>query len=666
MKAEALKEQTTASRPTKALTVYPPNTPATLVPRVLPTKSQVKINIFALIQLFSDFEKTCNKRITPTGLTEGERGFEQTKACYLTEVIPFFKTLKEHFEGIQKALTKEVKEMKEIFEELEAEVDQHVLNVSSFTEMHDAHTRLKARCLELKIKLPDLRDKIQKYNHDELIKRFSNLEVNHLNLQLKYQNIKESFGNNTSPPNRDVLDFDSVFVIKKMKASIQGKDNAIKKLRMQISRLNETRSEADHTLDFRTLDFQIAQLTEIVNALQEQNKLFRVENRKIKQHYKELYDSIKITRAKHLEQTTALLTENESLKVQIRNRMSCVTKDHVKPKVLAPGKYVIDVAPIPLCNRNNREVHLEYLKHLKESVETLRKIVEEAKVERPLDRSLSYACLYTKHSQELLEYVIGTCLKDFNKQDKKHAFTPLTRKSKLLLRTNVNRVNNCTDASGSQPRSNTKKNRILSAKNVNKKKVEEHPRTNKSSLKTTNRVDSSISSKLNYLHSVNASPSVKNVMCKVKKVWKPKQVKQVWKATGKVLTTVGYQWRPTGRIFTLGEQCPLTRLTKPKVVPAKQTENVIQIVLWYLDSGCSKHMTGDRSRLRNFIKKFIGTVRLNNDHFGAIMGYGDYVIGDSVISRVYYVEGLGHNLFSVRQFCDSNLEVAFRKHSCYV
>ncbi|GJV74709.1 integrase, catalytic region, zinc finger, CCHC-type containing protein [Tanacetum coccineum] len=77
-------------------------------------------------------------------------------------------------------------------------------------------------------------------------------------------------------------------------------------------------------------------------------------------------------------------------------------------------------------------------------------------------------------------------------------------------------------------------------------------------------------------------------------------------------------------------------------------------------------MTGDRSRLRNFMKKFIGTVRFGNDHFGAIMGYGDYVIGDSVISRVYYVEGLGHNLFSVGQFCDSDLEVAFRKHSCYV
>ncbi|GJS61020.1 hypothetical protein Tco_0655804 [Tanacetum coccineum] len=366
----------------------------------------------------------------------------------------------------------------------------------------------------------------------------------------------------------------------------------------------------------KALDFQITQLTDKVIVLQEQNKLFRTENAKIKQHYKELYDSIKITRAKHIEQTTTLLTENENLKAQIHENLKCITMDSVKPRVLATGRYAIDVEPIPPHNRNNREVHLDYLKHLKENVETLREIVEEDKVDRPLDSSLAFACLYTKHSQVLLEYVIGTCPKDFNQRDKNCAATPLTRKKQVtfedqcetsnsnthkhveqlyIQKTNVfvppsTEVNSYTDASGSQPRSNTKKNRILPAKSVNKKQVEEHPRTNKSSLKTTNRVDSSISSK----------------------------------------------------------------------------RTVVQIVLWYLDSACSKHMMGDRSWLRNFVKKFIGTVRFGNDHYGAIMGYGYYVIGDSVISRVYYVEGLGHNLFSVGQFCDSDLEVAFRKHSCYV
>ncbi|GKF35836.1 hypothetical protein Tco_0112594, partial [Tanacetum coccineum] len=46
--------------------------------------------------------------------------------------------------------------------------------------------------------------------------------------------------------------------------------------------------------------------------------------------------------------------------------------------------------------------------------------------------------------------------------------------------------------------------------------------------------------------------------------------------------------------------------------------------------------------------------------------FGDYKIGNVTISRVYYVEGLGHNLFSVGLFCDSNLEVAFRQHTCFI
>nr|GEW74722.1 hypothetical protein [Tanacetum cinerariifolium] len=82
--------------------------------------------------------------------------------------------------------------------------------------------------------------------------------------------------------------------------------------------------------------------------------------------------------------------------------MKCVTIDSVKPKVLAPGMYTIDVEPIPPRNRNNREVQLDYLKHFKGSVKTLREIVKEAKDEKPLDSSLASACLYTKQSQELL------------------------------------------------------------------------------------------------------------------------------------------------------------------------------------------------------------------------------------------------------------------------
>nr|GEZ12524.1 integrase, catalytic region, zinc finger, CCHC-type, peptidase aspartic, catalytic [Tanacetum cinerariifolium] len=77
-------------------------------------------------------------------------------------------------------------------------------------------------------------------------------------------------------------------------------------------------------------------------------------------------------------------------------------------------------------------------------------------------------------------------------------------------------------------------------------------------------------------------------------------------------------------------------------------------------------MTGNRSQLINFVNNFFGTIRFENDHIAKIMGYGDYQMGSIIISWVYYVEGLEHNLFSVGQFCDLDLEVAFRKHTSFI
>ncbi|GJW34761.1 retrovirus-related pol polyprotein from transposon TNT 1-94 [Tanacetum coccineum] len=82
--------------------------------------------------------------------------------------------------------------------------------------------------------------------------------------------------------------------------------------------------------------------------------------------------------------------------------------------------------------------------------------------------------------------------------------------------------------------------------------------------------------------------------------------------------------------------------------------------------GCSKHMTGNLKLLISFVWKFLGTIRFRNDHVAAIMGYGDLQWGNILITRVYFVEGLGHNLFSVRQFCDLDLEVAFNRNISFV
>ncbi|GKA85809.1 retrovirus-related pol polyprotein from transposon TNT 1-94 [Tanacetum coccineum] len=144
-------------------------------------------------------------------------------------------------------------------------------------------------------------------------------------------------------------------------------------------------------------------------------------------------------------------------------------------------------------------------------------------------------------------------------------------------------------------------------------------------------------------------------------------MRKVWIPTGKVFTEIVYSWKPTGRNFTIiGNRCPLTRITLNKILPPKETtitpvvtptsgilvysrrpkatrsigssSKVVQIILWYLDFGCSKHMTGNRSQLINFISKFLGTVRFGNDHIAKIMGYGDYQMGN--LSGLN-VEGLG-------------------------
>ncbi|GJV84919.1 retrovirus-related pol polyprotein from transposon TNT 1-94 [Tanacetum coccineum] len=511
------KAETLAPKPISALTVYPPNTPVKLVPKILPTKSQVKINLYVLTQLFTEFDKTCKTRITPSGLTEGERGFEQTKRCYkrcyLTEVIPFFKTLKEHFVGVQTALFKEVKEMEEIFDQMNNEVDKNTVD---------------KQCAE-----------IEKKN---LLIENENLIVNCLSTQLLYDVEKSRCLDLEADMSKEAPDFNSFFKIKNLKHQIKEKDNVIRHLKDLVASVNDRSREPYNAVD-----------------------------------------------------VTALIEQND-------------------------------------CNRVERKG-----------------------------------------------------------------------------------VNDSTEASGSKPRSNTKKNRILPAKKENKKEVEVRLRTNKSVWTKVNRVDSSIASKrvvinlnsesvnsashgmcvVNILNSVNATPTVRIVLNKEKQIWKPKgklsdnslnkskqiwkpkgklsdnslsKTQRVWKATGKLFADIGYQWRPTGKKLTLGKlDCGrywLSMETHRKEICLRR--NVVQVMLWYLDSGCSKHMTGNRSKLMNFVEKFIGSVRFGNDHLGAIMGYGDYVMGDSVISRVYYVEGLGHNLFSVGQFCDSDLEVAFRKHTCFV
>ncbi|GKA47131.1 hypothetical protein Tco_0740014 [Tanacetum coccineum] len=197
----------------------------------------------------------------------------------------------------------------------------------------------------------------------------------------------------------------------------------------------------------------------------------------------------------------------------------------------------------------------QFKHHTIEQAAILREIVEQANLLNPLDSASYSAYKYVKLIQELLGYVRDTC-PDIHKPSEKLVVVTPIKKKKI--------VSSMFDA----------------------------------------RHDLGF---LEFVSDVNASSKSKSVK-KTKK-------KEEWKPTGKVFTKIGYNWRPTRRTFTLvGNTCPLTRITVTNKVPlwepiplevVAQEYVIVQIVLWYLDSGYSKHMTRDRSQLTNFVHKFL-------------------------------------------------------------
>ncbi|GJZ68614.1 hypothetical protein Tco_0631854 [Tanacetum coccineum] len=263
--------------------------------------------------------------------------------------------------------------------------------------------------------------------------------------------------------------------------------------------------------------------------------------------------------------------------------MPSVTMPAKKPKVLAPGMYAIDVEPITHRNRNNREVHLDYLKHLKESVETLREI-------------------------ELLEYVIETCLKDFNKRDRKIATTPLIRKKKVTFvepcETSTHNTQTHVEEQ-KMKKTNEPGIRFIGVK-VLAEVLKEHITTSRPIKALTMYPTNTPTTLIPRVFPTKSQVKI-NIFALIQ--LRVKQVKQVWQATGKLFTNVGYQWKPTDMKFTLGEQCPLTRFIKSKVVTVKQPENVSTsniVITERLSNTSQKPLT--RYQRKNKLEKAISTV----------------------------------------------------------
>nr|GEZ43371.1 integrase, catalytic region, zinc finger, CCHC-type, peptidase aspartic, catalytic [Tanacetum cinerariifolium] len=460
----------------------------------------------------------------------------------------------------------------------------------------------------------------------------------------------------------------------------QAKDTVILKLKEKLNYLNGDVKDTNFKRDVEKIKTLNIEWDHKVTKL-------AAENEHLKKIYKQLYDSVKSSRIRSKKQCDDLINkvnlksaEVSDLNVSLQEKVLVITALKVQLNKLK-GKAVIteavslnpidpellkvDVAPLVPKLRKNRTAHTDYIRHTQEEAATLREIVESERLINPLNTSLVYAwtelvAATPKNKTKQIRYTAKV-----TKSERTNVTTPpstnLDSNTPVLSSTRVNLVSS---ARGSLSQDNTKHNRIRQTqKKAKKNKIEDHLRTVKSSLNKESAIDSKANSSVinsmtnvnsdlkcsscngyllfdnhdacvvAYKNSVNASKKSKSVNKPVKR--------KVWKTTGKVFKFVGHIWKPTGRIFTLvGNVCPLTRIATPTMVPPKElipivnrTDKpvvtlVVQIVLWYLDSGCSKHMTGDRSQLINFVQKFLVTVKFGNDHVAKIMGYGDYQIGN--------------------------------------
>ncbi|GJS53143.1 retrovirus-related pol polyprotein from transposon TNT 1-94 [Tanacetum coccineum] len=347
--------------------------------------------------------------------------------------------------------------------------------------------------------------------------------------------------------------------------------------------------------------------------------------------------------------------------------------------------------------------------------------VERARTLYPSEPLFESACMFTKHVQKLLVYASQTCPNSPKPSEKLVAVTPSNKDKRVRFAEPVTSSNKIpkqtgslktkdsnkpllastgvkptTSTSGSKPSGNTNTNRISRPLRSNQNnKVEDHPRTVKSSLNKTNLVFKPISDALvkhsmrnamfesicaicnkclfdanhdvclvDFVNDVNVHLKSKSKRNKKEKSLEtygitPKKIVHLKVTTPKSAETPKpeikvYSRRPK-QIKSVGPS------KKAKIVKSKTANNSEPTHLW----GSNATDVPSSSSLVND-SKFLGTVRFGNDQFAKIMGYGDYQQGNVIISRVYYVEGIRHNLFSIGQFCDADLEVAFRKNTCFI
>ncbi|GKC34391.1 hypothetical protein Tco_1046775 [Tanacetum coccineum] len=282
-------------------------------------------------------------------------------------MVPFYDHFKKHIQAANDTFFKEVKEYEQIFDELEAEYEQCVLDNKNLTiEKKNLLIRndcLIAECLEKDIcsivltsdivvppssncLCEDLRSACDR-EHTKVLeleaevlkqqkmvieseKRNSHLQKTHIDLQLKFQNYKQCIDTSSAS--------NAIFEINKLRKQLQGKDDTIRNLDAQINIMKVLNvGSTVGSFDKQALETELTQLKDAITSVRIQNDGFKAENVNLKRHYEELSKSNAYSRSTFTTKINALTAENAILKTELSGKKSSGSTASEKPKVLASG-----------------------------------------------------------------------------------------------------------------------------------------------------------------------------------------------------------------------------------------------------------------------------------------------------------------------------------------
>ncbi|GJT17737.1 hypothetical protein Tco_0876443 [Tanacetum coccineum] len=411
-----------------------------------------------------------------------------------------------------------------------------------------------------------------------------------------------------------------------LKAQLQAKDTTICKLKKHIKAMIENVKEekVKHKMDeIETINIE---LEHSVAKLLYENERLHKEIEHLKKIYKDQFDSIKKTRALSKEHCDSLIAqlnsksmENSDLKGQIHEKVFVTTALQSELRRLK-GKHVLDNATTitnattiaPRMFKLDIEPLSHRLKNNRDAHEDyLKKTIENTDTIRGL-------------VERARKQNPGEPLLDFACKFTKHVqellvyvsqtYPNFTKPSKKLV--DVIPMNKVKKVRFSEP--------LTSSSNIHKQVESSKTSNSNTPVLSSTGLKCSTSTCRSQPTSETQKPEIKVYSRR------PKQGKSVGSSK------------------------------KAKIEESKIANNSEPTHLW----GSNATNVPSSSSLVN--DRFPGTVRFRNDQVAKIMGYGDYQLGNVIISRVYYVEGLGQNLFSVGQFCDTDLEVAIRKNTCFI